>query len=44
MINMGYVSYLGKTVSLRNGLQYNIPRTNIGKCKDIYFEYYKKRC
>lgn len=43
IINMAYISRLEKTVLLRNGMQFNIPRTNIGKCRDMYFDYYKKK-
>lgn len=43
IVNMDYISRMGREIILKNGACLSIPRANYNKCEDAYFEFCKRK-
>lgn len=43
IVNMDYILRIDRTMLLKDGTTLNIPRANLNKCQDSYFEFCKRR-
>ncbi len=43
IVNMEYIQRLDHKVILKDGSEISIPRSNINKCRDCYFEFCKTK-
>ena len=43
IINMEYVNRIDKVILLKDGSEISIPKLNVKKCQDIFFDYCKRK-
>lgn len=43
IINMEYISQIDKKITLKDGSEIVVPRSNVNRCQDIYFDFCKRK-
>ena len=43
IVNMAYIKRISKNIELKIGKSLNIPRSNLNRCKEFYWNYCQKK-